>query len=94
MPQGNILKLHEWIYRQSAIKLIVLYFVVIIACIVLGVIAFFFPVMPLSYLLDIEFSNLGPIATAAWGLLFDIFVVTPLFIYFGVVKIIHTNKHF
>jgi hypothetical protein len=66
--------------------------VTIIGCFILGIIAFFFPVAPLSYLLDIEFSNLGPIATAAWGLLFDIFVVTPLFVYIGVVKIIHTDK--
>jgi len=69
-----------------------MYLVAIIVIFILGIVAFFFPIMPLSYLLDFEFSNLGPIATGIWAIMIDIFIVTPLFIYFGVVKFIYAHK--
>lgn len=90
-----LLKINKWVYEQSAVKLVILYVVVMVGCVVLGIIAFFFPIMPICYLLDIEFSNLGPIATAAWAILFDVFVITPVFLYMGIVRTIHiyTMKH-
>lgn len=58
-----------------------------VAIVLISIIAFFFPIMPLSYILGFEVSNLGPISTAAWGLSFDIFVVTPIFLIFAIIKI-------
>ena len=51
-----------------------------IAILVLSIILFFFPIAPICMSLNIEFSNLGPIATFCWGVMFDIFVLTPAFL--------------
>jgi hypothetical protein len=60
--------------------LILAYPIVAIGVLVLSVILFFFPIAPICMSLNIEFSNLGPIATFCWGVMFDIFVLTPAFL--------------
>ena len=80
------MRINEWIYKQSSTRLVVLYAVSMVGCVILGIVAFFFPIMPICYLLDIEFSNLGPIATGAWAIFIDIFVITPVFIYMAIIK--------
>lgn len=87
-----MLRINEWIYSQSPTRLVVLYVAAMVGCVILGVIAFFFPIMPVCYLLDIEFSNLGPIATGVWAVFIDIFIITPVFIYMVIVKGSHAFK--
>jgi hypothetical protein len=69
----------HWIDRTGFFKLFGVYLLVLAGVFVASVIVFFFPIMPLCWLLGIEFSNLGPIATAFWGILINIFIVTPGF---------------
>ena len=82
------MKINIWIRNLSYSDLIGSYFVVVIACFILGIIAFFFPIMPICFIFNLEFSNLGPIATAIYALAFDIFIVTPVYIFMLIVKII------
>ena len=56
------------------------YPIVAVEILVLSVILFYFPYGPICMSLNIEFSNLGPIATFCWGVMFDIFVLTPIFL--------------
>ena len=77
----------ERVYNHSYAYIVVHYVAAMIGCFLLGIISFYFPIMPLYMALGLEFSNLGPIATAAWALTFDIFVITPLFIYIIIVKL-------
>ena len=68
------------IIHMTIPKLTVVYLIALISFVILGYWAFYFPVGPIYSLLDLEFSNLGPIATCSWGIAFDLFIVTPLFI--------------
>ena len=73
--------------RTPAWTIIVGYLVMAPAILVLSVVAFFFPILPVCMLLHKEFSNLGPIATFFWGLLFDIVILTPVFMILLLAKI-------
>ena len=68
-------------------KLIGTYCLVSVIILALSILAFF-PIVLVYSTLGQEFSNLGPIATFAWGILFEIFIVTPLFVILFVTKII------
>ena len=83
-------KLLKWLDTASFPKLIVTYFVVSAVVLVLGIIIFF-PIILIYSALGMEFSNLGPIATFVWGVLFEIFVITPLFITLFVAKLIRRH---
>ena len=83
-------KLFTWLDTASFTKLIVTYFLVSAVVIVLGIFIFF-PILLIYSALGMEFSNLGPIATFVWGVLFEAFVVTPLFIILLVVKLIRRH---
>jgi hypothetical protein len=63
-----------------------------IGCLLLSVLAFYFPIMPIYALLDMEFSNLGPIATAAWGLMIDMYLITPIFVYAILLKFLSKSN--
>jgi hypothetical protein len=82
------MKINIWIRNLSYSDLIGSYLVVNTVCFLLGIIVFFFPIMPICFMFDIEFSNLGPIATATYALIFDTFIVTPIYIVILIVKII------
>jgi len=66
--------------RTPLWAIMVAYVVVGAVVLVLSIVVFFFPILPICALLDKEFSNLGPIATFVWGLLVDILVLTPVFL--------------
>jgi hypothetical protein len=83
-------KLLKWLDTASFLKLIGTYFVVSAIVIVLGIVIFF-PILLIYTALGMEFSNLGPIATFVWGVLFEIFVITPLFIVVFIVKLIRRH---
>ncbi len=76
------------IIQMSIPKLVISYIVALFIFIVVGYLAFFFPIGPLYSFLNLEFSNLGPIATCSWGVVFDLFVVTPLFIGLLIYKVV------
>lgn len=82
------MKIIDQIQNTSFVKLIVKYVAIMIAIFVLSIFAFFFPILPIYYLLGKEFSNLGPIATGVWGAIIDIFVITPAFIAVIIMKIV------
>ena len=81
-----------WLDRISFLGLTGTYLAALIASPIVGVILFFFPILPLYALMGWEFSDLGPIATFIWGILFDIFVATPAFIVLVVVKLVRKNS--
>jgi len=83
-------KLLKWFDAASFPKLIATYFVVSAVVVVFGIFIFF-PIVFIYSALGMEFSNLGPIATFVWGVLFEIFVITPLFIILFVVKLIRRH---
>jgi hypothetical protein len=83
-------KLLKWLDTASFLKLIGTYFVVSAVVIGLGI-CIFFPILLIYSALGMEFSNLGPIATFVWGVLFEIFVITPLFIVLFIVKLIRRH---
>jgi hypothetical protein len=83
-------KLLKWLDTTSFPKLIVRYLLVSAAVVILGIFIFF-PILLIYSALGKEFSNLGPIATFVWGVLFEIFVITPLFIILMVVKLIRRH---
>ncbi len=56
------------------------YPIVAVEILVLSIIFFFCPILPIYMSHHMEFSNLGPIATFCWGVMFDIFVLTPIFL--------------
>lgn len=76
----------NWLDRNSFISWIAVYVAAMIISL-LGAVLFFFPLLPVFTLLGWEFSNLGPIATFFWGLLFDVFVITPLFVCALIIKL-------
>ena len=80
-------KLIKCLDAVSFLKLIGIYCLVSVIVVVLGVLIFF-PLMLVYSMLGWEFSNLGPIATFVCGILFEIFVVTPIFVILFVTKII------
>ena len=84
---GSMTNLLKWFDAASFSKLLVTYLLVSAVVIVLGIFIFF-PILLIYSTLGMEFSNLGPIATFVWGLLFEIFVVTPLFAALFLVKLI------
>jgi hypothetical protein len=77
----------EWVDAVSFLKLLLVYCLVS-ALVVVSSILVFFPMLAIYSMLGKEFPNLGPIATFAWGALFELFVVTPLFLILFFVKII------
>jgi len=86
-----VTKLIKWLDGASFLKLIVTYCLVSVVVVVLGVLVFF-PIVFIWEELGMEFSNLGPIATFFWGVLFEIFVVTPLFFILFIIKIIRRSR--
>jgi hypothetical protein len=82
----------NWFDRVSVLGLLGIYFAIVVASPIVGAILFFFPILPIYERMGWEFSNLGPIATAAWGILFDIFVATPGFIILLIVKVIRKKS--
>jgi len=72
--------LTTWLEGITYVRLIVTYVILSIIILVLGWFAFFFPVNQIYSMLNIEFSNLGPIATFSWGVTFVMFIVTPIFV--------------
>ncbi len=83
----SMTKLLTWIDTTTFLKLIGTYFAMSAIVIVLGILIFF-PICLIYSALNMEFSNLGPIATFVWGVLFDIFVITPLFFILFTVKLL------
>src|SRR3954462_1558563 len=81
-----------WLDRISFPRLIGTYLAVLIASPIVGAILFFFPILPLYWLMGWEFSNLGPIATFILGIMFDLYIATPAFIVLVVVKLIRKNS--
>jgi hypothetical protein len=75
---------------MSFLKLLVVYCLVSAVVLVCGVLVFF-PVLLVYSMLGKEFSNLGPIATFFWGILFELFVVSPLFLILLLVKMIRRS---
>jgi hypothetical protein len=80
------------IEKYSYLQLLAIYMAAMVVVLLCSIVAFFFPIMPLCYIFNIEFSNLGPIATAAWGILFNVLILTPAFIYAIFIKIRHAIK--
>lgn len=80
------------IEKYNSLQLFAIYMAAMVVVLLGSIVVFFFPIMPLCYIFNIEFSNLGPIATAAWGILFNILILTPAFIYAIFIKIRHVLK--
>ena len=81
----------EWLDATSFLKLLVVYCLASAVVLVCGVLVFF-PVGLVYSMLGKEFSNLGPIATFFWGILFELFVLSPLFLILLVVKIVRWSR--
>lgn len=81
------MKIIDRIQKTSFLKIIINYVQIVIFVFGISVLAFFFPILPICYLLGKEFSNLGPIATGVWGAIIDIFVITPAFLAVIVIKL-------
>ena len=80
----------EWLDAASFLKLLLLYCLVSALVLVSSVLVFF-PLLLIYSMLGKEFSNLGPIATFVWGLLFELIVVTPLFLLLFLIKMIRRS---
>ena len=80
-------KVLKWLDAASFLKLAAVYFAVSAVVIVLGIFIFF-PMLLIYSALGREFSNLGPIVTLVWAVLFEIFVITPLFCILFAVKLL------
>jgi hypothetical protein len=63
-----------------------------VGMLILSVLTFFFPIMQIYDYLGREFSNLGPIATFFWGVLVDVWVVTPLFVVLLLTKLFRRTR--
>jgi hypothetical protein len=81
----------EWLDAASFLKLLLVYCRVSAIVLVSGVLVFI-PVLGIYSILGKEFSNLGPIATFFWGILFELFVVSPLFLLLLLVKMIRRSR--
>ena len=81
----------RWLDRISFLRLSGTYLAVLITSPIIGAGLFFFPILQICEMLGWEFSNLGPIATFIWGVMFDLFVATPAFILLLVAKVL--RKH-
>jgi len=77
----------KWLDAASVVKLGRAYLIVSALVLVSGVLLFF-PILLVYSILGREFSNLGPMATFLWAVLFEVVVVTPLFVVLLVVKIV------
>jgi hypothetical protein len=86
------LKITEWIDKNSFLKLAGIYVATMIGVFILGIVIFFFPILPIYSALGKEFSNLGPIATGLWGVIFDLVVVTPAFFFILILKYVRANQ--
>jgi hypothetical protein len=65
------------------------YYIVSLPIMVMGgFMAFFFPIMQICEATGWEFSNLGPIASAMWGFILWLYVVTPLFVVTLIAKLV------
>ena len=80
----------RWLDAASFLKLLLAYCMVTAVVVVSGVLVFF-PLLAIYSALGKEFSNLGPIATFVWGVLFELFVVTPIFLILFIVKSIRRS---
>jgi len=76
-----------WVDWISYVRLIIGYACLVPVSLVLGWFSFYFPVYQIYLMFGLEFSNLGPIATFSWGIVFVLFVLTPAFIVALVLKI-------
>ena len=77
----------ERLDAASFLKLLLVYCLVS-ALIIVSSVLVFFPLLLLYSMLGKEFSNLGPIATFVWGMLFELFVVSPIFLLLFLIKMI------
>ncbi len=59
---------------------------------VLSVIFWFYPIYQIYESHNMEFSNLGPIVTFCWGVMVDIFVLTPIFLILLSLKIVRVLR--
>jgi hypothetical protein len=82
----------SWLDRIGYLGLLGLYVAVLIASPIIGAVLFFFPILQICELMGWEPSNLGPIATFIWGILFDVFVATPGFIILAIVKLVRQKS--
>jgi hypothetical protein len=80
----------EWVDAASFLKLLLAYCMVSAAVIICSVLAFF-PLLLIYSMLGREFPNLGPIATFFWGVLVEVFVVTPFFLVLFLIKMIRRS---
>jgi hypothetical protein len=79
-------KLLTWLDAIGYLKLLGTYCAAIMIVAVLSFLLAF-PLIFIYPLFGLEFSNLGPIATLFYGILFDMFVVTPAFLILFIAKI-------
>ena len=79
-------KLSTYIKNTDYGKIIIHYILISLAVQVLGTLSFFFPIYQLCELMNWNFSNLGPIATFIWSIMFNVLIITPLFISFLIYK--------
>ena len=78
----------RWIDRISYLGLVGRFLFVLVAAPAVGAMLFFFPILQICEFFNWEFSNLGPIATFFWGILFDIFFATPAFVLLLIYKLL------
>lgn len=86
--QRKMMRIIDRIQKTSFLNLIAYYIAIMVAILVLGIVVFYFPILPLYSLLGKEFSNLGPIATGIWGAVVDAMVITPAFLVIAITKIV------
>jgi len=91
--QKKVMTIINRIQKASILRLIAYYIAIKIAIFVLGVVLFYFPILPLYSLLGKEFSNLGPIPTGIWGAMVDVVVITPAFLIVVIIKIIMAYRN-
>lgn len=84
-------KLIKWLDATSVWKFFCVYLLVSAIVLILGILLFF-PLLLVYSMLGMEFSNLGPIATFFWGILFEVFVVTPVFLMLLIIKIVRRYR--
>ena len=77
----------ERLDAASFLKLLLVYCLVS-ALVIASSVLVFFPLLLLYSMLGKEFPNLGPIATFVWGMLFELFVVSPIFLLLFLIKMI------
>ena len=78
-------KLSSYIKNTDYSKIIIHYILISLAIQVLGTLSFVFPVLQLCEIMNWN-CNLGFIMTFFWSLIFNVLVVTPIFISFLILK--------